>query len=136
MPTLDPRSVPTHSFEWGSIKWALTKADNPEAGMTVGTVIMQPGEGHGRHNHPGAAEFLYVIAGHGEQMTDDGEPFPVGPGDMIYIEPDVYHSTKNTGWEPMHVLAIYAPGGSEEALNELPDHRLLAPGEVPAFRRA
>jgi oxalate decarboxylase/phosphoglucose isomerase-like protein (cupin superfamily) len=136
MPAIDPRSVPTQSFDWGSIKWLVSAATNPEAGVTFGQVIMQPGEGHGRHNHPGAAEILYVVAGTGEQMVDDEKPFAVGPGDSIYIGPDVYHSTQNTGWTPMHVLAIYSPAGPEQALEELPDFMELAPGATPVFRRA
>jgi oxalate decarboxylase/phosphoglucose isomerase-like protein (cupin superfamily) len=136
MSAIDPSSVPTQSFDWGSIKWLVSAATNPEAGVTFGVVIMQPGEGHGRHNHPGAAEILYVVAGRGEQMVDDGEPFAVGPGDSIYIGPDVFHSTQNTGWEPMHVLAIYSPAGPERLLEELPDFRELAPGAAPVFRRA
>jgi hypothetical protein len=44
-------------------------------------------------------------------------------------------STLNTGWEPMRVLALYNPGGSEEALKELPDFKELAPGTAPAWTR-
>ena len=136
MPPVDPASSPTHSFDWGSIKWLISADSHPEAGVTFGTVVMQPGEGHGRHNHPGAAEILYVVAGSGEQMVADEEPFPVGPGDTIYIPPGVYHSTGNTGWEPMHVLAIYSPAGPERELTKLEDFRELPPGEPPVFRRS
>lgn len=136
MPAVDPDAAPTQSFEWGSIKWLVSAETHPEAGITFGTVVMQPGEGHGRHNHPGAAEVLYVLAGSGEQMVDDAEPFEVGPGDTIYIPPDVFHSTENTGWQPMHVLAIYSPAGPERELAKLPDFRQLDPGRPPVFRRA
>jgi oxalate decarboxylase/phosphoglucose isomerase-like protein (cupin superfamily) len=117
------------------IKWYVSPATTPGAGLTLGEVIMQPGEGHGRHNHPGSEEVLYVLAGNGEQVIDDGEPFAVGPGDTIYIGAGVYHSTENTGWAPMHVLAIYNPAGPETVLKELPDYRELAPGEQPAWTR-
>lgn len=52
-------------------------------------------------------------------------------GDVVYIPKDVFHSTLNTGWEPMRVLALYNPGGSEKGLRDLPDYRQLAPGEPP-----
>ena len=135
MSAVDPASSPTHSFEWGSIKWLISKDSHPEAGITFGTVVMQPGEGHGRHNHPGAAEVLYVVTGEGEQMVDDEEPFEVGPGDTIYIPPDIFHSTVNTGWQPMHVLAIYSPAGPEQDLAALQDFREVPPGVAPEFRR-
>jgi oxalate decarboxylase/phosphoglucose isomerase-like protein (cupin superfamily) len=135
MPTIDPARLPTDSFAWGVIKWFVSPDSIPGAGLTLGEVVMQPGQGHDRHNHPGSEEILYVLAGNGEQMIDDGEPFPVGPGDTIYIPADIYHSTVNTGWSPMHVLAIYNPAGPEQLLAELPDHRELSPGELPLFGR-
>ena len=44
-------------------------------------------------------------------------------GDTIYIPTAIYHSTVNTGWEPLVLLAIYNPGGAERALNDLPDFK-------------
>ena len=41
----------------------------------------------------------------------------------------------NTGWEPLVLLAVYAPAGAEEALKGLPDHREIAVGEVPRLTR-
>ncbi|MGH2697748.1 MAG: cupin domain-containing protein, partial [Actinomycetota bacterium] len=122
-------------FEWGAIKWLISPANVPETGLTFGEVVMQPGEGHGRHNHPDAEEVLFVLSGVGEQMVNDEEPFPVGAGDTIYVPTGVYHSTVNTGWSPMRVLAIYNPAGPEKVLSELPDHRTLKPGEVPEWVR-
>ena len=57
------------------------------AGLTFGEVVLLPGQGHDRHNHPEAEEILYVLSGEGEQMLDDGEArwFPVTPGDTIYV---------------------------------------------------
>ena len=59
----------------------------PESGakLTFGEVILLPGQGHVRHNHPTAEEILYVLSGTGEQMVDDKPPFAVHPGDTIYI---------------------------------------------------
>ena len=79
-------------------------------------VVLLPGQGHERHNHPDADEILYVLAGTGEQMVDDGAPFPVGAGQAVWIPKAAFHSTVNTGWEPLALLAIYAPAGAEQAL--------------------
>jgi quercetin dioxygenase-like cupin family protein len=136
MPAVDPAALPTDSFAWGTIKWFVTPASTPGAGLTLGEVVMQPGEGHGRHNHPGSEEVLYVLSGSGVQEIDGEPPFEVGPGDVIHIPAGVYHSTANTGWSPMHVLALYNPGGPEEGLRELPDRTELPPGEAPTFVRA
>ena len=103
------------------------------AAMTFGEVILLPGKGHERHNHPDAEEILYVLSGEGEQMVADEAAFPVGPGDTIYVPTAVFHSTVNTGWEPLRLLAIYNPGGPERALTTLPDFREVSAGENPAW---
>ena len=135
MSTVDPNAIPTQTFEWGAIKWLVTPETTEHAGITFGEVVLQPGQGHDRHNHPESEELLYVLSGEGEQMLDDGEPFPVKAGDTIYVPTAVFHSTRNTGWQPLRLLALYNPGGAEKALEGLPDFDQLAPGELPGWRR-
>jgi Thermophilic glucose-6-phosphate isomerase and related metalloenzymes len=131
MSLVKPDSVPTQTFDWGMIKWFVTPEVTPGAGMTFGEVILLPGEGHTRHNHPAAEEILYVLSGNGQQMVDDNPPYRVGPGDTIYVPTGIYHSTVNDGWEPLRLIAIYNPGGPERDLEGLPDFR-----EVPAGTHA
>ena len=123
MTSIDPLAIPTQTFEWGAIKWFVAPGHTPGAGMTFGEVVLLPGMGHDRHNHPESEEILYVLSGEGEQMLDDGAPFPVRAGDTIYVPTAMFHSTVNTGWQPLRLLAIYNPGGAETALRELPDFR-------------
>jgi oxalate decarboxylase/phosphoglucose isomerase-like protein (cupin superfamily) len=68
-------------------------------------------------------------------MVDDSQTFPVGPGQAVFIPRGAFHSTVNTGWEPLVLLALYAPAGAEQVLKQLPDHREHAPGEPPALLR-
>lgn len=133
MSAIDPSSIPTATFGWGAIKWFVSPSTTKDAVMTVGEVVLLPGKGHERHNHPDAEEVLYVLAGEGNQMVDDGEPFPVKAGDVIFVPTAVFHSTINTGWQPLRLLAIYNPGGSELALRGQPDFREIPAGEVPAM---
>ncbi|GAC1470676.1 MAG: cupin domain-containing protein [Chloroflexota bacterium] len=135
MTRIDPETVSTHTFDWGAIKWFVTPDGTSGAGMTFGEVVLLPGRGHDRHNHPDAEEILYVLSGEGEQMVEDGQPFPVRAGDTIYIGKAVFHSTRNTGWQTMRLLAIYNPGGAEKALQGLPDFREVAPGQAPTWER-
>ena len=98
---IDPAALPTMSFDWGVIK-PLVAADNTEApDVSLMHVVLLPGQGHERHNHPDADEILYLLAGEGEQMVDDGTPFPVRPGQAVWIPKGAFHSTVNTGWEPL-----------------------------------
>jgi len=132
---VDPNAIPTQTFDWGAIKWFVTPEVTQGAGITFGEVVLLPGRGHDRHNHPESEEILYVLSGEGEQMLDDGEAFRVGPGDTIYVPTGVFHSTRNTGWEPMRLLAFYNPGGPEQVLEGLPDFRQVAAGSLPDWTR-
>lgn len=131
---IDPAELTTYSFGWGAIK-PLVCEDNVEESpaMSLMHVVLLPGQGHDRHNHPEADEILYILAGEGEQMVDDGEPFPVGAGDAVWIPKGQFHSTFNTSWEPLTLLAIYAPAGAEQVLKTLPDFEELAAGTLPAW---
>lgn len=136
MQAVDPNAIPTQTFDWGAIKWFVTPELNEGAGITFGEVVLQPGRGHDRHNHPESEEILYVLSGEGEQMLDDREAFEVKPGDTIYVATGVFHSTRNTGWEPMRLLALYNPGGPEKVLEGLPDFQQVAAGSVPDWTRS
>jgi oxalate decarboxylase/phosphoglucose isomerase-like protein (cupin superfamily) len=133
---VDPNAIPTQTFDWGAIKWFVSPELTEGAGITFGEVVLLPGRGHDRHNHPESEEILYVLSGEGEQMLDEGEPFPVKPGDTIYVPTGVFHSTRNTGWEPMRLLAFYNPGGPEKVLEGLPDFRQVAAGSLPDWTRS
>jgi oxalate decarboxylase/phosphoglucose isomerase-like protein (cupin superfamily) len=133
---VDPNAIPTQTFDWGAIKWFVTPELTEGAGITFGEVVLQPGRGHDRHNHPESEEVLYVLSGEGEQMLDDHEPFAVKPGDTIYVPTGVFHSTRNTGWEPMRLLALYNPGGPEKVLEGLPDFQQVGAGSVPDWTRS
>lgn len=104
MGPIDPRRLPTQSLEWGAIKWYVSPAHTTGAVMACGEVVLLPGKGHERHNHPDSEEILYILSGEGEQMVDDGAPFPVRAGDTIYIPRAIFHSTINTGWTPLRLL--------------------------------
>ena len=132
---IDPRGLPTQTFDWGAIKWFVTPGRTPGAGITFGEVVLLPGQGHDRHNHPHSEEILYVLSGEGEQVLDDGTPFPVRPGDTIYVPTAVFHSTRNTGWAPLRLLALYNPGGPEKDLEGLPDFREVPAGQLPGLVR-
>ncbi|TDE15140.1 cupin domain-containing protein [Actinomadura sp. 6K520] len=133
---VNPGDVTTMTFDWGSIKWFVTPSSVPGAGSTLGEVIVNPGKGHARHNHPGAEEVIYVISGEAAQMVDDGKPFRIGEGDAVHIPKGVWHSTYNTTWRPLRLIVTYTPGGEEKALEAAPDLRLLAAGAVPEWSQS
>lgn len=122
--------VETQVFDWGRLSWLSEPRVTAAERFSAGLVSLEPGKGHERHNHPGVEEILYVLSGTGEQTVDiGGESLrrEVSPGALIHIPPDVYHSTVNTGQEPMRLLAIYAPPGPEAELRAMEGVRIEPP---------
>jgi oxalate decarboxylase/phosphoglucose isomerase-like protein (cupin superfamily) len=131
-----PDDVETQVFDWGMIKWLSEPRVTDAQRFSAGIVLLEPGRGHTRHNHPGVEEILYVISGTGVQMVEDEQGRPmrqqVVEGDMVHIPADVYHETVNTGWVPLKLVAIYAPHGPERLLREMAGTTIVPAGELPA----
>jgi len=119
---VEPDDVETQIFDWGRLSWLSEPCVTAAEKFSAGLVVLAPGKGHDRHNHPGCEEILYVLAGEGRQVVEiDGESRErvVGPGMLVHIPPDAFHSTVNLGDGPMKLLAIYAPPGPEAELREM-----------------
>jgi oxalate decarboxylase/phosphoglucose isomerase-like protein (cupin superfamily) len=132
---IDPGTLPTMSFDWGVIKPLVATDNTEDPDVSLMHVVLLPGQGHERHNHPDADEILYILSGEGEQMVDDAQTFPVRAGQAVWIPKEAFHSTTNTGWEPLILLAIYAPAGAEQVLKTLPDYREVPAGQAPGLVR-
>lgn len=128
-------NITTDVFDWGAIKWGVTEALFPGAPLTLGEVVINPSRGHDLHTHPESDEVLHILEGEGVQTVGDSGPFPVGPGDSIFIPKGTEHSTFNTGWKQLRILAIYCPSGAEVGLQGAPDYAQLAPGVAPVWAR-
>ena len=119
------RDVDRLEFDWGKIHFLSEPAVTDAKGFSFGVVDLAPGKGHARHNHPGSEEIIYVVSGQGEQMVDDRPPVKVGPGSSIYIPADIYHSTLNTGNQPMQLIVVYSPAGPERLLRDIPGCKVM-----------
>ena len=128
-----PRDVGAFGFDWGRLALTVGPEVNGARNFSGGVVDLPSGQGHTRHNHPGAEEIIFVISGEGEQMVEDeaGNPVArkVSAGCTVFVPASRFHSTLNTGPGPMQLFVVYSPAGPELALRELPDFRLLPPGE-------
>jgi oxalate decarboxylase/phosphoglucose isomerase-like protein (cupin superfamily) len=127
-----PRDVDAFGFDWGRLSLTVAPETNGAKRFSGGVVDLPNGQGHARHNHPGAEEIIFVISGHGEQMVEDPEGNPVtqevGPGCTVFVPESRFHSTRNTGEGPMQLFVVYSPAGPELALRTLPDFRLITAG--------
>jgi oxalate decarboxylase/phosphoglucose isomerase-like protein (cupin superfamily) len=129
-----PGDVDNFGFDWGRLALTCGPEVNGAEQFSAGVVFVPPGQGHIRHNHPGAEEIIFIIKGTGAQMVEDENGIPetreVGPGCTVFIPNSRYHSTLNTGSEPMEIFVVYAPTGPEKMLREAPDFHLIAAADV------
>jgi oxalate decarboxylase/phosphoglucose isomerase-like protein (cupin superfamily) len=119
---VEEADVETQVFDWGRLSWLSEPRVTEAVKFSAGVVELEPGKGHDRHNHPGCEEILYVLSGKGLQVVEPSSgrvEREIGAGVLVHIPPDVYHSTVNTGDEPMRLLAIYAPPGPEAELRAM-----------------
>lgn len=127
---VEPNEVETQVMDWGKLKWMSSPRATGASKFSAGVVLLEPGKGHNTHAHPGCEEILYVVSGFGKQTVADEET-ELKPGMLIFIPADVEHSTVNTSWETLTLLAIYDPPGPEEELRKLPGCKIVPAGELP-----
>ena len=124
-----PQDVDAFGFNWGRLALTVAPEVNGAQRFSGGVVDLPSGQGHSRHNHPGAEEIIFVISGEGEQMVEDPDGNPVtvkvGPGSTVYVPESRFHSTLNSGTGPMQLFVVYSPAGPELALRDLPDFRII-----------
>lgn len=88
--------------------WHFNDGTSKEAETYMVRVVMKKGDGHDFHRHPEMNEILYILKGRAEQWVET-EMQIMGPGDSVYIAPDVIHATFNCGEEDLEFLAVLAP---------------------------
>lgn len=129
-----PNDIDNYGFDWGSLAVTLGPQVNEAKSFSAAVVHVPPGKGHDRHNHPGSEEIIFIIKGTGAQMVEDEDGVPhsetVGPGCTVFIPESRFHSTHNTGDEPMEIFVVYSPAGPEELLKELPDFHIISKSDL------
>ena len=132
---LSPGDAETIVASWVTAKILASPEVSGAEKMSAVSLYFNPGQGHARHNHPAAEQLIFVIGGEGEMMIEDDAGKPVktaiGPGSLVTIPRGAFHSTFNTGWEPLRILAVYSPAGPEAAMRNSEEFVVLAPGVVP-----
>ena len=127
---VQPENTETQVFDWGRLNWLSEPKVTAAERFSAGRVLLEPGKGHERHNHPYSEEILYVVRGRGVQTVELPEGTleqEIGPGTLVHIPTAIFHSTINSGDGPMEMVAIYAPFGPEAELRQLDGVRLEPP---------
>ncbi len=127
---IQAEDVETQVFDWGRLNWLSEPNVTASERFSAGVVKLEPGKGHERHNHSYSEEILYVISGRGMQTVELESGTleqEIVPGTLVHIPTAVYHSTINSGNEPMQMIAIYAPFGPEAELRKMQGVAIEAP---------
>ena len=141
---IHPHQVETIVTDWTTAKVMCGPTVSNSQEMGAVALFFEPGHGHSRHIHDDADQIIYVVSGQGEHIAESADGTSVtekvGPGSLIYIPKGSYHSTFNTGWEPMRVLAVFSPPGPVQAMRDVGDTggvgtakmRIVPAGEIPS----
>src|SRR5579883_1192019 len=78
----------------------------PGREAVIAHVEIAPGASAGRHTHPGE-EISYVIEGEAEILIEGKAPLKVKAGDGFVIPGGTKHDARNTGTQPLKLVAVY-----------------------------
>jgi mannose-6-phosphate isomerase-like protein (cupin superfamily) len=88
------------------------------AGLSIGMVVLGPGESGDPHHHPTEQETWFIISGRGKLKVGNQEAELVL--DSVIVAPaGVEHQIMSSVDEPLKALFIFTPAGPEEQY--LPD---------------
>lgn len=107
--------------DWGQMRIYFRGQTAGTKDVLTAVAVVEPGKAvHRAHRHA-QEEYLVLVAGSGTWSLA-GKEFPAARGDILYVEPWVYHGLTNTGDEPLiFVVVRYNPKGVE--IPPKPDNR-------------
>lgn len=91
-----------------------------------GRLTLEPGESVTEHYHPYSEEFLHVVAGELE-MSMDGTPVPIGPGESLMVPIGVRHRLVNVGPTTAHAVFHLSPLAPRPDLGHVDTETLPSP---------
>lgn len=104
-------SPPPHQRE---LKVLLSPAiQDVSKDLSIGMVILPPGESGDPHTHGDSQEAWYVISGTGKLIIGD-EIAELTPDTVVVAPQGVEHQILNDGEEPLKALFLFSPAGPEE----------------------
>jgi mannose-6-phosphate isomerase-like protein (cupin superfamily) len=104
----------SHVADWGEMRFYFRGETFATDQALVAVAVVQPGKSvHQAHRHP-QEEYLAVVEGAGTWWLD-GKESPAEKGDILYVEPWVYHGLTNTGDAPLVFLVVRYNGKGVQA---------------------
>ena len=100
------------SLDWGRIGVLCSPGSAGARQLTILDGKLLPGKGHDFHKHAEQEEVILVISGSIEQWIDK-EKRVLGPGDSVFIPPNVVHGSFNVSDRESNIVAIFGPSVGE-----------------------
>ena len=108
-----------HVFRSGSIEWQphprlqglrIKSLENSQTYSEASVTLVQvdPGVVIELHSHEQGHETAFVLSGQGVLSLPEGE-LVLEKGDGVTVPPKTIHGLRNTGQEPMQILAVHIP---------------------------
>jgi mannose-6-phosphate isomerase-like protein (cupin superfamily) len=102
---VDWETAEVRQSDWGQMRTYFRGETYCTKDVLTAVAVIEPGKAiHRAHRHS-QEEYLIVVAGSGTWHLA-GREFPAKRGDILYIEPWVYHGTTNTGDEPLILVVV------------------------------
>jgi mannose-6-phosphate isomerase-like protein (cupin superfamily) len=91
--------------DWGQMRTYFRGQTQGTKDVLTAVAVVQPGKAvHRAHRHA-EEEYLVLVAGSGKWSLG-GKELPAKRGDILYVEPWVYHGLTNTGNEPLIFVVV------------------------------
>ena len=94
---------------WGSLNWLASASIGNAEGVTVGRVIIKPGQSNPRHSHTTCEEVLYLLRGRLRHTMGEAEVV-LEAGDTLTVPAYVAHHAINIGDEDADMIVAYSSG--------------------------
>ena len=78
---------------------------SPSKNLKMGYTIVYPTGKTTGHSHDDMEEVYFVLSGKGKMVIGE-ETFPIQAGDAFYVPLGAFHTTYNTGIEPLRILWV------------------------------
>jgi len=99
--------------DWGEIRFYFRGETRSTKDVLAAVAVVEPGKSvHPAHRHA-AEEYLVIAEGTGKWSLA-GKEIPAKRGDVLFVEPWVYHGVTNTGDKPLVFMVVrYNPKAME-----------------------
>ena len=78
---------------------------SPSRNLKMGYTIVYPTGKTTGHSHDDMEEVYFIVSGRGKMVIGSDE-FPIQTGDALYVPFGEFHTTYNTGIEPLKLLWV------------------------------